>query len=109
MTITSTSSVATIGTEVKITCKYTAAGYKADSLRWLFKGVAFSGSRLVRVKAGPAEGDNSVAVYTIAKVAKTDVGAYTCRAEWGETKVTSPTPVDLKLIGETSLYHCNIL
>ena len=91
------------GIQLKLTCKYTTASYKTDSLKWMQNGNEFTTAQKALLSTGPADGALSVSIYTVAAIAITDSGSYTCSAGYiaeAETIATSPTPVTLTVLGE---------
>ena len=105
MTVTSTTTHPVArGTEVLITCKFTTAGYTANSKKWLFNGKPFSATQTGQVAADATDGDNTKSVYKITKASKADTGAYTCSADFSGTKKTSDPALTLQVIGKTSSF-----
>ena len=91
------------GIQLKLTCKYTTANLKADSLKWMQNGNEFTTTQKALLSTGPVEGDLSVSIYTVATIAITDSGSYTCSAGYtvGETQPTATSPTfTLTVLGE---------
>ena len=95
------------GTQLKITCKYTTLNFQPNSLKWMQNGNEFTSTQKGSLSAGTAEGALSVSIYTVAAIAVSDSGSYTCSAQYADggatPTVTSPTPVALTVLGKIYL------